>query len=536
MCRHVHRKKENHALKLPQTLTALHQGLVDQVVHEVVGFVSRRLASQVRTARLEPSHHVLTLAFEDLPAMEHAVVVQQDDVARLHHNRHHVALANFVDVLHILGCDLAEVSVVHVRHAHLRNGARTAVPQVPAVVVQIAEPHWLTSHGVRVDRGLGMLDGLEPPRIRLVRTVDHLQVHLELRSHYLQDQILQRLLHGLLAEGQGSDEVQVQVADRDPDFLLVDAAQHVLVHVPDDLCSVRDQELAATLRSRLEAAEGAEHRGLHKGRLVVEAHEVLSKRRLVHRLVHSILFADHVTQARGVDWVEAGVQLQCVIEGTKALGILHGLEVLEQDRAVQLQLLHDLLTLRNEVLLLGAARQPLGQVFGIDNQRRCLPRLRDVVNVDVVGFPDRARAVRKLPGEVLLRHGGRRGIHRGNTHGSAAVAAASPSAREHSDCRTCGEAESNGTRSRRERGTLPRRHHRTLHDTPQAWDGCACGPLRRNRGECQRHARDCKGYLCGSQCPWRDEMLQHKQLEEGCHRALVQSRSPCSSPARANFV
>eukprot|EP00444_Apocalathium_aciculiferum_P046811 CAMPEP_0183500528 /NCGR_PEP_ID=MMETSP0371-20130417/2571_1 /TAXON_ID=268820 /ORGANISM="Peridinium aciculiferum, Strain PAER-2" /LENGTH=64 /DNA_ID=CAMNT_0025694651 /DNA_START=66 /DNA_END=256 /DNA_ORIENTATION=+ len=29
--------KMNHALKVPQTLTALHQGLVDQVVHEVVG-------------------------------------------------------------------------------------------------------------------------------------------------------------------------------------------------------------------------------------------------------------------------------------------------------------------------------------------------------------------------------------------------------------------------------------------------------------------------------------------------------------------
>mmetsp|Transcript_50631 Transcript_50631/g.162619 ORF Transcript_50631/g.162619 Transcript_50631/m.162619 type:complete len:494 (-) Transcript_50631:62-1543(-) len=493
MCRHVHEKNKNHVLKVPQTLTALHQGLVDQVVHEVVGFVSRRLASQVRTARLEPSHHVLTLTLEDLPAMEHAVVVQQDDVARLHHDRHHVALANFVNVLHILGRDLAEVSVVHVRHAHLWNGARTAVPQVPAVVVQIAEPHWLTSHGVRVDRRLGMLDGLEPPRVRLVRTVDHLQVHLELRSHYLQDQILQRLLHGLLAEGQGSDEVQVQVADRDPDFLLVDAAQHVLVHVPDDLCTVCDQELATSLRSRLEAAECAEHRSLHKGRLVVESHEVLSERRLVHRLVHSILFADHVTQARGVDGVEARVQLQCIIEGTEALGILHGLEVLEQDRSVLLQLLHDLFTLCHEVRLLGAALQPLGQVFGIDNQRCCLPRLRDVVNVDVVGSPDRARAVRQLPREVLLLLCDRRGIHRGQTHGSATASAASTSAREHSDCRTCGEAESNGTRNRREWGTLPRRHHRKLHGTPQAWDGCACSPLHHTGGECQSHGRDCNG-------------------------------------------
>ena len=52
---------------------------------------------------------------------------------------------DLVDVPDVVVGDGGEVSAVHVRHPHFGHSAGSAVTQVTAVVVQVAEPHRLTS-------------------------------------------------------------------------------------------------------------------------------------------------------------------------------------------------------------------------------------------------------------------------------------------------------------------------------------------------------------------------------------------------------
>mmetsp|Transcript_100766 Transcript_100766/g.245038 ORF Transcript_100766/g.245038 Transcript_100766/m.245038 type:complete len:298 (-) Transcript_100766:494-1387(-) len=285
-------------LKTERPMPASHEGLVDQIVHEVVRPLSPVLPLQGFAAGLEPGDGVVALALEDLAAMEHAVVVKENDIAFLHHERLDVLLADLVDVPHVLGADAAEVSVVDVGHADLRHGAGPAVAQVAAVVVEVAEPDGLPCDGVPVDRRLRVLDGLQPPGVGAVGAVHHLQVHVKLGGDHFEDEVLQVVLGALLdALRQEVDKVQVEVADRDADLPLVQAPQDVLVQVPNDAGAVGDEELAATLGRRLEADKGAVCGSLHEGGLIVQANEVLGQAGLVHGLVHSILLAHHLAKA-----------------------------------------------------------------------------------------------------------------------------------------------------------------------------------------------------------------------------------------------
>mmetsp|Transcript_14557 Transcript_14557/g.41705 ORF Transcript_14557/g.41705 Transcript_14557/m.41705 type:complete len:285 (-) Transcript_14557:511-1365(-) len=274
------------------------QGLVDQVVHEVIWPLPLVLTAQWLTARLKPSDGMVPLAVEDLAAMEHPVVVQEHDITLFHHDGDDVLLADLIHVPHVLRTDAAKVAVVDVCHADLRHRARPAVAKVAAVVVEVAEPDGLPCDGVPVDRRLRVLDGLQPPGVGAVGAVHHLQVHVKLGGDHFEDEVLQVVLGALLdALRQEVDKVQVEVADRDADLPLVQAPQDVLVQVPNDAGAVGDEELAATLGRRLEADKGAVCGSLHEGGLIVQANEVLGQAGLVHGLVHSILLAHHLAKA-----------------------------------------------------------------------------------------------------------------------------------------------------------------------------------------------------------------------------------------------
>mmetsp|Transcript_62603 Transcript_62603/g.141229 ORF Transcript_62603/g.141229 Transcript_62603/m.141229 type:complete len:216 (+) Transcript_62603:209-856(+) len=214
---------------------------------------------------------MVPLAFERLAPMKNAVVVEEHNVANLHHDCLDVPLADIVHVADILRADLAEVAMVDVGHAHLGNSAGTAVAQVAAVVVEVAEPDRLASDWVPVDGRLRVLDGLQAVGVRLVGAVHHLEVHVKFGRDNLQDQVLQVVLYAFLHTAKGLNKVQVEVADGDANLALVEALQDVLVHVVDDLGSVRNDELAATLGRGLEADKCAKHGRLYEGRLVVES-------------------------------------------------------------------------------------------------------------------------------------------------------------------------------------------------------------------------------------------------------------------------
>eukprot|EP00971_Amphidinium_carterae_P002494 49700-Amphidinium_carterae.1 len=51
----------------------------------------------------------------------------------------------------LLRRDLAQVAIVDICHAHLWNCAGATVTQVAAVVVDVAEPHWLPCDWMSVD-------------------------------------------------------------------------------------------------------------------------------------------------------------------------------------------------------------------------------------------------------------------------------------------------------------------------------------------------------------------------------------------------
>mmetsp|Transcript_51508 Transcript_51508/g.96472 ORF Transcript_51508/g.96472 Transcript_51508/m.96472 type:complete len:252 (-) Transcript_51508:361-1116(-) len=247
-----------------------------------------------------------------------------------------------------------------------------------------------------VDGRLCVLNGLEAVGVGLVGAEDHFQIHVELGRYDVEDEILEEV-GSLLPHGvwKSSQEVQVQVAHGNSDLVVVDPGKHLLVKVVDDLCSISDEELASSLGRRLEAHEGSVSRGLHEGRLIVEADKVLRQRRLVHGLVHSMLLHLHGSQSRGVDGIQAGIQLQGFIEGTEAFGVLGGFEVPEPDRTVLLELSHDLLPLGKEPLLLCAVCQLVFHLRGVNNQWGSLFHWRKVGNVNVFRVPNSFGAIRQ---------------------------------------------------------------------------------------------------------------------------------------------
>mmetsp|Transcript_100768 Transcript_100768/g.245049 ORF Transcript_100768/g.245049 Transcript_100768/m.245049 type:complete len:491 (-) Transcript_100768:102-1574(-) len=473
-------------LKTERPMPASHEGLVDQIVHEVVRPLSPVLPLQGFAAGLEPGDGVVALAVERLPTVKDAVVVQEHHVALLHHDGDDVLLADLVHMAHILGTDAAKVAEVDISHADLRYRARPAVTEVAAVVVHVAEPDRLSCHRVPVDRGLGMLDGLQAPRVGGVGAVDHLQVHVELGCHHLQDHVLQRVLDAAFDKlRKHVDEIQVQVADRDPDFALVQAPQDVLVHVIDDLGPVSYDELAAPLRCRLEAHEGTVGGSLDKCGLIVEPDKVLCQRWLVHGLVDGILLVHHLTEARGVDRVQTWVQLQGLVHAAEAGGILHHVEVPEDDGAVPLQLLHDRAALLGEVLRLHAALQLRPQLQRIDDQRRRLRDLRQGLQVDAVSLPDRGRAVGQRRPKVrppTCLHG-RRGVHRRGLESLAAAARLTPPLRPRGG--GCGHRPSHKARgSRCGAGAHPAGRRRRGCRTRESGGRCRGGAPGEGMGAC----------------------------------------------------
>eukprot|EP00415_Alexandrium_ostenfeldii_P004569 UN4569 len=161
ICKHsLGNKKQRGGTPCLKPRMASDQGLVDEVVHEVIRPLGLDVAAQRLPAGLEPGHGVAPLAVEGLPPVKDAVVVKQHDVTLLHQDVDNVLLADLVDVADVLGVDAAEVAVVDIGHAHLRHSARAAITEIAAVVVDIAEPHRLARHRMPIDRRLGVLNGL----------------------------------------------------------------------------------------------------------------------------------------------------------------------------------------------------------------------------------------------------------------------------------------------------------------------------------------------------------------------------------------
>mmetsp|Transcript_122907 Transcript_122907/g.333794 ORF Transcript_122907/g.333794 Transcript_122907/m.333794 type:complete len:233 (-) Transcript_122907:115-813(-) len=224
-----------------------------------------------------------------------------------------------------------------------------------------------------VDRRLSVLHGRHAVRVGAVHAVQHLEVHLELRLHDVEDETPEALLQALPdALRQPAQEVEVQVADRDSDLVLVEPLEDVLVDVRDDGRAVREHELAAALRGGLEAAEAAELGGLDRGGLVVQADDVARQRGLVDGLVDCVLLLLHRPQARGVDRVQARVQLQLLEELAETRGVLRRLEVAEPDGAVFLELLQDLVLLLGEILPLALSLEVTPHLVRVPEQRACV--------------------------------------------------------------------------------------------------------------------------------------------------------------------
>mmetsp|Transcript_107695 Transcript_107695/g.131412 ORF Transcript_107695/g.131412 Transcript_107695/m.131412 type:complete len:389 (-) Transcript_107695:103-1269(-) len=368
---------------------------------------------------------MLAVTLEGVAAMEHTVVVQQHNVTLLHGHDLDVLLAHLVDVSDIVVRDGGQVAAIDIRHTNLGHGARAPVPQVAAVVVQVAEPNWLTCHWVLVDGRLSMLNCLQAVWIGLVGTIDHLQVHVELGCHYFEDQILQEV-GGRFSEAiwQGTQKVEIQVAHRDSHLVGVDPFQNIWVHVLQNLGSICNQKLTSTFRSLLEADKSSIGRSLHKGGFVVKAHKVPSQRRLVHGLVHCMFLLLHCPEPRSVDRIQAGVQLQGLIELPEAIWALGGLKVAEPNGTMILQLSHDLLLLSSDPFLFGALLQFISQFSSINDQRCCLLHLRNVLDINAIGIPNGCRAIwqgtREICGLALSHCSWRRLLphHFGSTAGA----------------------------------------------------------------------------------------------------------------------
>mmetsp|Transcript_14178 Transcript_14178/g.42250 ORF Transcript_14178/g.42250 Transcript_14178/m.42250 type:complete len:442 (-) Transcript_14178:147-1472(-) len=400
------------------------EGVHEELVHELVQEVSR-LGVLVRVVVVrgpvlhepaEPRDRVVAVAPEDVAAVEHAVVVAEEHVPRLHGDLLDVGLGDGVDVVEVRVGDGREVAVVDLRHADLRHGAGPAVPQVARVVVDVAEPEQLARLRVAVEGRRDLLDRLHAHGVA-VRAVLHLEVHVELGRHQLVDEHARALHEGLLqahlrvllgarqphVEVEALEEVQVEVGDGDADLAVVEALGHVGVQVPGDLGRVRDEELAAPLRGWLEAHEGAVLGRLLVRRLLVQADVVLAQRLLVDLLVDGVALGREGAEAGRVDGVEARVQAHGLVPFPEARLVLHEVEAAEPEAPVRLQVRQDLLAVLAEVL--HAQARARGHALGraLRQRLQVLPRGGDV---DVVRVPDGRRAVGDVSGKVA-RLGGR---------------------------------------------------------------------------------------------------------------------------------
>mmetsp|Transcript_17005 Transcript_17005/g.57072 ORF Transcript_17005/g.57072 Transcript_17005/m.57072 type:complete len:373 (+) Transcript_17005:430-1548(+) len=307
---------------------------VDHLVEHVPGLSAvGDHALPVALPPVEPRHGVVPVPLEHVPPVEHAVVVDEEHVARAHGATGDVLLRHRVDVLQVPGVQGAEVPGVDVRHADLGHRARAPVPQVARVVVHVAEPHGAARLGVPRHGRLAALDGLQPVGVA-VRAVDHLEVHVELGGDDGGHEALEEVHGAILERAEGPEEVEVEVGHRDAHLAVVELLEHLRVQVPEDGRPVGDEELAALHRRGLEAHKGAIGGRLLLGGLVVKANVVLGEGLLVHLLVDRVLGGGEGAEARGVDGVQARVEPHGVVEGPEPLLVLHQVKAPEPERAV----------------------------------------------------------------------------------------------------------------------------------------------------------------------------------------------------------
>mmetsp|Transcript_6295 Transcript_6295/g.16082 ORF Transcript_6295/g.16082 Transcript_6295/m.16082 type:complete len:262 (+) Transcript_6295:189-974(+) len=244
---------------------------VDNLVQEVARLATIRDRGRLVTLpAVEPAHGVVTIALEDVTAVEHPVIVAQQHLAFLHRAARDVLLRHLVDVVERLGVDLGEIPHEDVGHAHLWHCARPAVSQVARVVVYVAEPQRAARLGVAVYGRLLALDRLQPVRLA-VRAVQHLEVHVELGGDHRADEVLGEVERAVLERAEARKDVEVEVRHRDADLLVVEPLEDARVHVAEDRVPVGDKEFATLHSCRLEAHECTKACGLLGGGLVVKA-------------------------------------------------------------------------------------------------------------------------------------------------------------------------------------------------------------------------------------------------------------------------
>mmetsp|Transcript_9131 Transcript_9131/g.27200 ORF Transcript_9131/g.27200 Transcript_9131/m.27200 type:complete len:286 (-) Transcript_9131:486-1343(-) len=264
------------------------EGRVEHDIEQVARLVGRAVVLQLLVA--EPGDGVQAVAVEDVPPVQHAVVVAEQHLAGLHRHGDDVLLGHLVDVLQHLAGDEREVAKVDIGHANLGRAARPPLAQEARLVVQVAEPRRPAGGGVAVDRRLRVLHGLQPHRAP-VRPPEHLQVHVELWRDAVRNHLLE-LAHRrlLLRRRQLVEHVEVEIRHRDADLPPHDLAEHLGVQIAEDRLAVRDEELASPAGGGLEADEGARLCRLLERALVVQPDVVLRERLLVDLLVQRVVF------------------------------------------------------------------------------------------------------------------------------------------------------------------------------------------------------------------------------------------------------
>mmetsp|Transcript_739 Transcript_739/g.1288 ORF Transcript_739/g.1288 Transcript_739/m.1288 type:complete len:351 (+) Transcript_739:196-1248(+) len=288
---------------------------------------------------------MVPLPIEYIPPVQRPIIIDQQNIPGAHRNGRDVLLAHPLDLVAFRRRQVAEVAEEHVGHADFGDAARAAVAEVAEVVVGVAEPDGLARDGVPVDGGLGLFDGHEAAGLA-VRLVDHLEVHVELRSDGGVDEVLKTFLEEL-----GSRGGHVEVGDGDSDLAVVELLEEVGFHVAEDLCSIGNEESSATLGGLFEADEASVRGGALRGRLAVKADVMLPKGRFVHFLVEDVALGGELAEAGGVEGVQAGEEVEGFGHDAVAGDRLGKVEASKPDAAMLEQLLPDHILILRKVLL-----------------------------------------------------------------------------------------------------------------------------------------------------------------------------------------
>ena len=98
---------------------------------------------------------------KNVTTVQGSVIVHQQDVARFHTEGGNVLFTGAFDFVAVLQREGFHcIGVKNFGHAHFGDTTGATVPQFTSVVVGVVEPNGQTSHGVTVDGGFRLLDGL----------------------------------------------------------------------------------------------------------------------------------------------------------------------------------------------------------------------------------------------------------------------------------------------------------------------------------------------------------------------------------------